>query len=101
MTRGHALVLGLAIAATIAPSVRAQPSSFAGSETCKICHEDIYNGFAKSPHHVVDTDAKREWQGRGCEACHGAAQAHTESPSADNIRNPTKLTAAEADRSSG
>ncbi len=68
------------------------PAGFAGSETCKICHEDIYNGFAKDPHHVVDT-RRQAGLGRAasCEACHGPGQAHTEGPSADNIRNPAKL----------
>jgi DmsE family decaheme c-type cytochrome len=99
MTRWHVVVLGLAIAVTpLSVAAQTPPAGYAGSETCKICHEDIYDGFAKNPHHSVDTDAKRGWQGRGCEACHGAAQAHTEGPSADNIRNPAKLTAAAADK---
>jgi DmsE family decaheme c-type cytochrome len=96
--RWNVVVLILALAAVAPSRATAQASSFAGSEACKVCHEDIYNGFAQSPHHVVDTDAKRGWQGRACEACHGAAQAHTEGPSVDNIRNPAKLTAAAADK---
>ena len=96
--RWRFVMLGLAIAAVASTRSAAQPSSFAGSESCKVCHEDIYNGFATSPHHVVDTDAKRGWQGRGCEACHGNAKEHTEGPSADNIRNPAKLSAAAADK---
>jgi len=74
------------------------PAGFAGSETCKVCHEDIYNGFAKDPHHALSVDAKKGWVGRECEACHGPGQAHTEGPSADNIRNPAKLTAAATDQ---
>src|SRR5579863_7521241 len=99
MTQWRAGMLGLALAAAAVPWAAAQtPPGFAGSETCKVCHEDIYNGVAKSPHHVVDVDAKREWQGRGCESCHGPGQAHTEGPAADNIQNPAKLTAAAADK---
>lgn len=96
MIRLHALTLGVLVAA--ASGVAADAPSFAGSDTCKVCHEDIYNAFAKSPHGAVEADAKRGWQGRGCEACHGPGQAHTEGPSADNIRNPSKLTAAAADK---
>jgi DmsE family decaheme c-type cytochrome len=100
MTRWQLVVLSLTIAAVAPVRAAAQtlPAGFAGSETCKVCHEDIYNGFIASPHHAVETDAHRGWQGRGCEACHGPAQAHTEGPSADNIRNPAKLTAAAADK---
>jgi DmsE family decaheme c-type cytochrome len=99
MTRWHAVLLGLAIAIFTPAHAGAQtPPSYAGTETCKVCHEDIYNGFTRSPHRVVETDASHGWQGRGCESCHGAGQAHTEGPSADNIRNPAKLTAAATDK---
>ena len=99
MIRWHGVVLSLALAA---PPSRAMaqtlPTGYAGSEACKVCHEDIYNAFTKSPHHAVDVDSKRGWQGRACESCHGAAQAHAEGPSADNIRDPAKLAAAAADK---
>jgi len=99
MTRPQAVLFNLFAAAIALPSAIAQtPPGFAGSETCNVCHEDIYNGFAKSPHHVVEVDAKRGWQGRACESCHGPGQAHTEGPSPDNIRDPAKLTAAAADQ---
>jgi DmsE family decaheme c-type cytochrome len=98
MTRWYAVVFGL-LAAGVAPwRAGAQPPTYAGSDTCKICHEDISNAFAQSPHHELEVDAHRGWQGRACEACHGAAQAHTESPSADNIKDPGKLAAAAADK---
>lgn len=74
------------------------PSPYAGSEACRTCHEDISNAFAKNPHHSVDTNAKRGWMGRACESCHGPAQKHTDSASADDIRNPAKLAAAAADK---
>ena len=57
-------VLGLVIWVAAVSTAAAQPAGFAGSESCKVCHEDIYNGFAKSPHHSVETDAKRGWEGR-------------------------------------
>ncbi len=84
-------------AAATAPADN-QPATYAGSDACGTCHEDISTAFAKSPHHAVDVDKKRGWQGRACEACHGPGQKHTESTSADDIRNPAKLTAARADQ---
>jgi DmsE family decaheme c-type cytochrome len=80
------------------PAAAPAESPYAGSEACGTCHEDISTAFTKSPHQLVDVDKKRGWQGRACEACHGPGQKHTESPSADNIRNPAKLTAARADQ---
>src|ERR1700722_16215171 len=74
------------------------PSPFAGSAACGACHEDIFNAFQKSPHARVDTDKHRGFVGRACESCHGPAQKHTESASADDIRQPAKLTAAAADQ---
>lgn len=75
-----------------------QPSPYVGSSTCQACHEDIFNAVAKSPHHAVDTDKRRGWEGKACEACHGPGQKHAESASAADIRNPAKLTAAAADK---
>jgi DmsE family decaheme c-type cytochrome len=69
------------------------PPGYAGSEICASCHEDLARAFAANPHHAAETDKKRGWQGRACEACHGPAQKHTESASAEDIRNPAKLTA--------
>jgi len=71
---------------------------YAGSEPCAICHEDIAKAFAQNPHHAVETDNKRGWQGRACEACHGPALEHTETADAAKIRNPLKLAAAAADK---
>src|SRR5664279_1704040 len=71
---------------------------YVGSQTCQTCHEDIFNAFQKSPHHVVDSDKKRGWVNKACESCHGPAQKHTETVSADDIRNPAKLTAVAADK---
>lgn len=79
------------------------PSPYAGSEACQACHEDIYNAFVNNPHHVVEIDAKPGWKGHGfkgeaCESCHGPALKHTESASAEDIRDPGKLPAATADK---
>jgi len=75
-----------------------KPSDYAGSETCQACHEDIFKAFQKNAHKVVDTDKRRGWQTRACEACHGPGAKHAESVDAATIRNPAKLKPAETDR---
>jgi DmsE family decaheme c-type cytochrome len=76
----------------------AAPTGYVGSEICGTCHEDLANAFVKNPHHAVETDKKRGWEGKACEACHGPAQKHTESLSAEDIRQPGKLAAAATDK---
>jgi len=95
-TEAALLLIGLALAA---PPAWAQPASpYAGSDTCGTCHEDIAGAFAKSPHHLLDTDKKRGSAGHACESCHGPGQKHADSADATAIRNPAKLTAAATDR---
>jgi DmsE family decaheme c-type cytochrome len=74
------------------------PPPYAGSEVCQACHDDIYNAFQKNPHHAVESNKRRGFEGRACESCHGPAQKHTESLSTEDIRNPAKLAAATADK---
>jgi len=98
--RWHVVVLSLTIAAAALaqPAAPTLPPGYVGSETCMACHEDIYKAFAKSPHHPVDVDAKRGWQGRACESCHGPGQKHAESGDPTLIRDPANLAAAAADK---
>ena len=51
---------------------------YAGSEECKVCHEDIYKSFEKSPHWKTLLDKKGGSSKQGCEACHGTGQEHIE-----------------------
>ena len=104
---GILLFLGHGLAArqdqAAKPAEDAKPAAPAalttvGSETCQTCHEDIFKAFAKNPHYVVEKLPARGWQGKACESCHGPGSKHAESVSADDIRNPAKLSAAEADR---
>jgi DmsE family decaheme c-type cytochrome len=88
----------LFLAALSAAAQPTLPPGYAGSEVCQACHEDIYNVFQKSPHHAVESEKRRGFEGRSCEACHGPAQKHIESASAADIRNPGKLAAAAADK---
>ncbi len=94
---GAALLLA-AVRATAQPAPPALPAGYAGSEICQACHEDIFTAFQKSPHHAVETEKRRGFEGRACESCHGPAQKHTESASAADIRNPGKLAAIAADK---
>jgi DmsE family decaheme c-type cytochrome len=74
------------------------PPGYAGSEICASCHEDLAKAFVGNPHHSVEMDKKRGWEGRACEACHGPGQKHTESLSPEDIRKPSTLAAAATDK---
>ena len=75
----------------MAPSIRAQTASaaapaaqqaaapdagYVGSETCAACHEDSYDGFAKTPHWKTPNDTRGGPSKQGCEGCHGPGAAH-------------------------
>src|SRR5258708_206116 len=72
--------------------------TYVGSEVCQACHEDLFNAIKKGPHGGVETDKRRGWDGKTCESCHGPGSAHAESGSAEEIRNPAKLTPTEVDK---
>ena len=80
------------------PAPENKPAEFVGSTTCQACHEDIFNGFQKNPHEVVETDKKRGFVNNACESCHGPGSKHAESASAADIRQPAKLKPSQADR---
>ena len=73
--------------------------TYAGSEICQGCHEDIYKAFERNRHHAVEVDKKRGWAEKACESCHGPASKHTESTEAADIINPSKISPKEADKS--
>jgi DmsE family decaheme c-type cytochrome len=55
------------------------PATYVGSESCKTCHADIYNGWEKSPH-WKQTYKEGGIAKHGCEDCHGAAASHVTDP---------------------
>jgi len=93
-------------AAPAAPAAPAEPAAgapalkagYAGSQACKMCHEEIYNSFVKTPHFAVETNKSRGWAAMSCESCHGPGAKHAESGDAKEIRQPAKLATLEADR---
>jgi len=52
-------------------------ATFVGAETCKTCHEDLYNGWEKSPH-WKQTFKEGGLAKHGCEDCHGPGSAHVD-----------------------
>lgn len=49
-------------------------AKYAGSDTCKTCHEDLYkNQFEHTPHFKTTLQ-----DGTGCESCHDPGSAHVE-----------------------
>lgn len=55
-----------------------QESPFVGSETCKMCHEDLYTHFARTAHFLTLSSPKYKESEKGCEACHGPGKEHVE-----------------------
>ena len=51
-------------------------SKYVGAETCKTCHEEIYNSWAKTPHWKTTLDTKGGPSHQGCEGCHGPGADH-------------------------
>jgi hypothetical protein len=51
-----------------------EASKYVGAETCKTCHEEIYNAWEKTPH--WKTTLNKEPSHQGCEGCHGPGADH-------------------------
>lgn len=54
----------------------ADTSGYVGADTCKTCHEDIYNSWEKTPHWKTTLDTKGGPSHQGCEGCHGPGADH-------------------------
>src|SRR3984885_5925932 len=51
-------------------------SKYVGAETCKTCHEDIYNAWEKTPHWKTTLNKSGGPSKQGCEGCHGPGADH-------------------------
>jgi len=58
------------------PDASANSSDYVGADTCKACHEDLYNNWAKTAHWKTMLDTKGGPSHQGCEGCHGPGAAH-------------------------
>lgn len=56
---------------------------YVGSETCRACHEEQFNNFAKTAHAKLERLESWKDKVHGCEACHGPGKAHSEFMSDD------------------
>jgi DmsE family decaheme c-type cytochrome len=54
----------------------AEASKYVGADTCKTCHEDIYNSWEKTPHWKTTLDKECGASKQGCEGCHGPGADH-------------------------
>jgi DmsE family decaheme c-type cytochrome len=57
----------------------APSAAYAGSESCKTCHEEVYKSWEKGPH-WKQTLKEGGIAKHGCEDCHGAGAAHVADP---------------------
>ncbi|MGB7942035.1 MAG: DmsE family decaheme c-type cytochrome [Terriglobales bacterium] len=80
--------------AAAAPS--SDVSKYVGAETCKTCHEEVFNAWEKTPH--WKTTLNKEPSHQGCEGCHGPGAAHVAGGGdITKIFNPAKHSAKEVD----
>jgi len=81
-------LLFVSAAAVAAPPTKGP--EYAGSETCKTCHEEMFGALLKTAHGALERDQHRGWKGDACEACHGPGAKHAASAAAADIYNPGK-----------
>lgn len=91
-------LLSLGLSAAPQPAAPQAKAATVGSATCQSCHDEVFKAFQTNPHAAVEKDARRGWQGKACEACHGPGSVHAGSADKKDIRNPLNLAAAAADK---
>ena len=63
-------------AAPVTGTVSPEVSKYVGPETCKTCHEEIYNAWEKTPRWKTTLNKKGDPSKQGCEGCHGPGGDH-------------------------
>ncbi len=82
MKRSLAFTVALLTCSTLLLILNARPPSsqatptYLGSEACKECHQEQWDGFLKNPHARAEKDAAVVAEQVGCEGCHGPGSAH-------------------------
>jgi DmsE family decaheme c-type cytochrome len=75
-----ALISFIAFPSSGQEGAKGERNEYIGSEACKECHPDLYEGFKKdNPHWRSILDPKVPPDKKGCESCHGAGERHAES----------------------
>jgi DmsE family decaheme c-type cytochrome len=72
-------VVGKKTASASSPPVSGtslEVSKYVGAETCKTCHEEIYNAWEKTPHWKTTLNKEGGPSKQGCEGCHGPGADH-------------------------
>ncbi len=62
--------------ARVASASSSDASKYVGAETCKTCHEEIYNVWEKTPHWKTTLNKEGGPSHQGCEGCHGPGAEH-------------------------
>ena len=76
------IIVGFASAQTPAKDQAAKPtqkvasSQYVGADTCKTCHEDIFNSLQKTRHWNSLLKTKEGDEAHSCETCHGPGAEH-------------------------
>ena len=60
----------------VAGTLSSDVSKYVGAETCKTCHEEIYNDWEKTPHWKTTLNKEGGPSKHGCEGCHGPGADH-------------------------